>query len=209
MLGTEVRRTLPDDSWLIHKHRDIVQDFSDVDSSEKEYIMEWDTFIQTKRVVSEAYIGRAVEEFVVDKVDWLLESKTRTLQFGKHLTVLVARGVDEDIIKLVQAKLRDARFQRLVAPAPTAQPRKELPKRKGKGCAVCGQVVRGPSLLICANKVRLLPFVVIFRASWRRTTTDSFVQGACKRPIYHDKCVRATARMAIEHPRWRCNDCTR
>lgn len=160
--GTEARQTLPDDNWLIQKHRETVQDFCDVASPEKEYIKEWDAFIQKKRIVSEAFIGRAVEEFVMEKVDWLLESSSRTLQFGKHLTVLVARGVEEDTVKLVQAKLREARIQSSsVAPAPAAQPPRALPKRNSNGCAVCGKIARGPSLLTCANEVRMLVPVLL------------------------------------------------
>lgn len=157
MPGTEARQTLPDDSWLIQKHRETVQDFCDVASPEKEYIKEWDTFIQRKRIVSEAFIGRAVEEFVMEKVDWLLGSASRTLQFGKHLTVLAARGVEEDTVKLVQTKLREARIQRLsVTQASAAQAPAAPPKRNANGCAVCGKVARGPTLLTCANKVSML-----------------------------------------------------
>lgn len=157
--GTEVRRTFPDDAWLIQKHRDIVQDFCDVDASEKEYIKEWDAFIQQKHIVSEAFIGRAVVEFVTEKANWLLESPSRTLEFGKHLTVLIARGVGEDTIKLVQAKLSEARIHKLSAPAPAVDSPKDLPKRDPKGCAVCGKTVRGPSLLLCANQVSVFPIL--------------------------------------------------
>lgn len=151
--GTEVRRTFPDDAWLIQKHRDIVQDFCDVDASEKEYIKEWDAFIQKKHIVSEAFIGRAVVEFVTEKASWLLESPSRTLEFGKHLTVLIARGVGEETIKLVQAKLGEARIQKLSGQTPAKEPSKDLPKRDPKGCAVCGKIVRGPSFLLCMNEV--------------------------------------------------------
>ncbi|KAJ4410934.1 hypothetical protein N0V82_009124 [Gnomoniopsis sp. IMI 355080] len=156
--GTEIRRTFPDDAWLIQKHRDIVQDFCDVDASEKEYIKEWDAFIQKKHIVSEAFIGRAVVEFVTEKARWLLESPSRTMEFGKHLTVLIARGVGEETIKLVQAKLSEARIQKLSAQAPAVELPKEPPKRDPKGCAVCGKIVRGPSLLLCANEVRIFLF---------------------------------------------------
>ncbi|KAF3765951.1 hypothetical protein M406DRAFT_276707 [Cryphonectria parasitica EP155] len=181
--GTEVRPTVADDSWLIQKHRDIVQDFCDVDAAEKEYIKEWDAFIQKKRIVSEAFIGRAVVEFVNEKVAWLLESSSRTREFGKHLTVLIARGLEEDSIKLVQARLQEARIQKSSAEKqPAPEPPKEEKPRKSKGCTVCGKPVRGPGMLICANE-------------------------HCKEPFYHDDCIREVAQMAVEHPHWRCNNC--
>lgn len=157
--GTEVRLPVADDSWLIQKHRDIVQDFCDVDAAEKEYIKEWDAFIQKRRISSEAFIGRAVLEFVTDKLDWLLESKSRSQEFGKHLTVLIARGLDEETIRLVQSRLQEARiyYQKASgnstesAPAPEAP--KTAPQRNSRGCTVCGRSVRGPSLLICSKDV--------------------------------------------------------
>lgn len=153
--GTEVRRTFPNDAWLIQKHRDIVQDFCDVDASEKEYIKEWDAFIQKKHIVSEAFIGRAVVEFVNEKAGWLLESSSRVLEFGKHMTLLIARGVGEHTVKSVQAKLGEARLQKLSGQPPAIKTSKELPKRDPKGCAVCGRIVRGPSFLLCANEVSI------------------------------------------------------
>lgn len=162
--GSEVRRPAPDESWLVQKHRDIVQDFCDVDAAEKEYIKEWDAFSHKKRI-SEAFIGRAVVEFVNEKINWLLDSNSRALEFGKHLTVLIARGLDEDTVKLVQNRLQDARNsrsaqgQKLTASEQSstyeAQPNKQAGGRSSPGCAVCGRLVRGPGLLICSVEVSI------------------------------------------------------
>lgn len=160
--GSEFRRPAVDESWLVQKHRDIVQDFCDVDAAEKEYIKEWDAFIQKKRIVSEAFIGRAVVEFVNEKINWLLDSKSRAQEFGKHLTVLLARGLDEDTVKLVQNRLQDARNARsqklIVSEKPAASETRstsQVSKRGSSGCAVCGRLVRGPGLLICADEVSI------------------------------------------------------
>lgn len=156
--GTEVRQPIADDGWLIQKHRDIVQDFCDVGSAEKEYIKQWDAFIQKRRISSEAFIGRAVLEFVNEKLSWLLESKSRSQEFGKHLTVLVARGLDDETVKMVQSRLQDARMHQ--KPADSAADATSVPdtakvtsQRNSRGCALCGRAVRGPSLLICTNEV--------------------------------------------------------
>lgn len=161
--GTEVQRHVADESWLVQKHRDIVQDFCDVDAAEKEYIKEWDAFIQKKRIVSEAFIGRAVVDFVNEKINWLLDSKSRAQEFGKHLTVLIARGLDEETVKLVQNRLQDARNTRSAQSQKMTTPEKaserqmlshgETDRRVKSGCAVCGRIVRGPGLLICATEV--------------------------------------------------------
>lgn len=153
--GSEIQPLEADETWLIQKHREIVQEFWDVDEAEKEYIQEWDAFIQTKRIVSEAFIGRAVVEFVNEKADWLLASSTRTREFGKHLTILIARGLDEDAVKSVQARLQEGRIQLSAAKkrGVREQPKKDA-KPKTNGCVVCGKLVRGPGLLICSNEVR-------------------------------------------------------
>ncbi|ROW06568.1 hypothetical protein VMCG_04437 [Cytospora schulzeri] len=171
--GTEVRQPVVDDTWLIQKHRDIVQDFIDVDAEEKDYIKEWDAFIQKKHISSDAYISRAVLDFVTEKLHWLLESKSRTTEFGKHLTVLIARGLDDDTIKQVQSRLQDARAQKPQEKEkekekekePPVESPKEAQYRSSRGCA------------------------------------------GCKKPLYHEDCIRGKARMPVEHPRWRCNDC--
>lgn len=161
--GTEFRPPVADDGWLIQKHRDIVQDFCDVGFEEKEYIKEWDAFIQKRRISSEAFIGRALVDFVNEKLSWLLESKSRSQEFGKHLTVLIARGLDDEIVKLVQARLQDARLHQKpadnAAGATTVQEAARVaPQRNSRGCAVCGRAVRGPTLLICANEASLFSY---------------------------------------------------
>ncbi|KUI59928.1 Polycomb protein suz12-B [Cytospora mali] len=163
--GTEVRQPAVDDTWLIQKHRDIVQDFIDVDAEEKDYIKEWDAFIQKRHISSDAYISRAVVDFVNEKLHWLLESKSRTTEFGKHLTVLIARGLDDDTVRQIQSRLQEARTQKPQEKEkekekekePPAESPKEAQYRSSRGCAVCGRFVRGPQLLLCANEVNMSP----------------------------------------------------
>ncbi|ROW12911.1 hypothetical protein VPNG_04740 [Cytospora leucostoma] len=170
--GTEVRQPAVDDTWLIQKHRDIVQDFIDVDAAEKDYIKEWDAFIQKRHISSDAYISRAVLDFVTEKLHWLLESKSRTTEFGKHLTVLIARGLDDDTVKQVQSRLQEGRTQKLPEreKGPPAESPKEAQYRSSRGCAVCGRFVRGPQLLLCADE-------------------------GCQKPLYHEDCIRNQAKM--------------
>lgn len=153
--GTEVRQSVADDTWLIQKHQDIVQDFIDVDTAEKDYIKQWDAFIHKRHISSDAFISRAVLEFVNEKMQWLLGSQSRIQEFGKHLTVLIARGLDDETVRQVQSRIQEARGQKPpeTDQAPSQQPPKEAQFRSSKGCAVCGRNVRGPQLLICSNEV--------------------------------------------------------
>ncbi|PSR83122.1 hypothetical protein BD289DRAFT_370383 [Coniella lustricola] len=182
--GTEIQPLEADETWLIQKHREIVQEFWDVDEAEKEYIQEWDAFIQSKRIASEAFIGRAVVDFVHERADWLLASDTRTREFGKHLTILIARGLDESTVKSVQDRLQEGRIQLSAEKRRglrTHEVRRETPPKKN-GCVVCGKLVRGPGLLICSNE-------------------------HCLRPLYHDDCIRNVAKMPVDRPQWKCNSC--
>lgn len=194
-----------DDTWLIQKHRDIVQDFIDVDAEEKDYIKEWDAFIQKKHISSDAYISRAVLDFVNEKLQWLLESKSRTTEFGKHLTVLIARGLDDDTVKQVQSRLQEARTQKPQEKEkePPAESPKQAQYRSSRGCAVCGRFVRGPQLLLCANEVNLS-----YYQFWKSVVvTNSRTLQDCKKPLYHEDCIKDKARVPVEHHHWRCNDC--
>ncbi|KAG8160139.1 hypothetical protein KVR01_009675 [Diaporthe batatas] len=182
--GTEVRQSVADDTWLIQKHQDIVQDFIDVDAAEKDYIKQWDAFIHKRHISSDAFISRAVLEFVNEKMPWLLSSQSRIQEFGKHLTVLIARGLDADTVRQVQSRIQEARSQKPPEPeqASSQQPPREAQHRSSKGCAICGRNVRGPQLLICANE-------------------------ECKKPLYHEECIKYQAQIPIEHQGWRCNEC--
>lgn len=126
---------------------------------------EWDAFIQKRRISSEAFIGRAVVECVNEKLHWLLESKTRSQEFGKHLSALIARGLDDETIQSINVRLQDGKWHQ--KPAGNAADTTSATdaanvalQHNSQGCAVCGRVVRGPQLLVCANDVSLFVLLV-------------------------------------------------
>ncbi|KAJ9149903.1 Polycomb protein suz12-B [Pleurostoma richardsiae] len=180
--GTELREYYPDETWLIQKHRDTIQDFFDVDPTEKEYMKEWDAFIIKRKISSDAYIPRAFSAFVREKATWLVGSIARVQEFGKHLSVLIAReSLDEQTIQEALARIQEARSQKQSEQEPK-ESAKEAQYKSSKGCTICARPVRGPSLLICANP-------------------------ECKRPLYHDDCARPLAKIPVDGPDWRCNEC--
>ncbi|KZZ94894.1 Polycomb protein, VEFS-Box [Moelleriella libera RCEF 2490] len=167
--GQEVPRNVPDDTWLIQKHRESISDFSDVTPAEKEYIWEWDGFILRQGITSVAYFARAWLHFVEEKASWLASSERRMLEFGKHASMLLARDTldGEDMQQafrfINEARARnpnssDAQKQTASQQANDA-PLKQSPRasqiRKGSnGCAVCQLPVYGPRMLLCSEKVR-------------------------------------------------------
>jgi hypothetical protein len=140
-----------DDSWLLLKHRDNLQDFIDLNPEEKEYLQEWDAFILRKHISSEQYLPRNFLRFVREKASWIVAKQSRAEEFSKHVATLLARRVlpDSAISEATQI-LNDARSRQ--AEAVPAQP----PKKKVTGgcCTACGEPVPVSAMLVCTNKVR-------------------------------------------------------
>ena len=166
--GDKVPRVLPDNSWLIQKHRDSIDDFSDVEPAEKEYIREWDGFILQQNITTPAYFPRAWLTFVQDKAAWLVAANHRMLEFGKHTSYLLVRNVLTDqVINEAFIHINEARAKRPLKleeesivtedgrpqTMPTQSPKATPVRKTSSGCGVCWLPVLGPRLLLCSNKV--------------------------------------------------------
>ncbi|KAI0385630.1 hypothetical protein F5Y04DRAFT_189117 [Hypomontagnella monticulosa] len=156
--GTIVDPPEIDDTWLVQKHRDIIRDYSDVHQDEKEYISEWDAYVNREAVTSEPHLQTVYLKFIEEKAAWLAASQSRMTEFSKHLSYLKARNaLTEHTLSKAFSIMRQARSQRrpdqpeaVKPPSPRTEYRKSA-----SGCAVCGQPIRGPSTLICANTVSI------------------------------------------------------
>ncbi|KAK2033408.1 hypothetical protein LX32DRAFT_87808 [Colletotrichum zoysiae] len=187
--GTEYKKPEPSDEWLIQWHRDALADFSDVPPDEREYMQEWDKFMLTKRITSNIYFPPAWLSFVKIKSDWLLSSTSRMLEFGKHLTYLLARGsLDHDTVEQALKHISACRAElgmengRYAAPAPNGSPQGPHIRKSAAGCQVCGLAVLGPRLLLCSNT-------------------------SCTKRLYHSDCISENAKVDVEDPDWVCNQC--
>ncbi len=154
--GSRVDPPQVDISWLLQKHRDIIRDYSDLHPDEKEFITEWDAFVIKEGVTTEPHLQEVYVDFVQKKAQWMLAYQSRMTEFAKHLTYLTARNAltEETIAKALEI-LREAKSQKRAdqpEPAKAPSPRTES-RKSASGCAVCGQPVRGPPTLICANSV--------------------------------------------------------
>ncbi|RYP25417.1 hypothetical protein DL767_008389 [Monosporascus sp. MG133] len=183
--GSRVDPPGVDMSWLLQKHRDIIRDYSDLHQDEKEFLTEWDAFVIREGVTTEPHLQEVYLDFVQKKASWMLAYQSRMTEFAKHLSYLAARkALTEETIARALDVLRQAKSQkRMEQPErpKTPSPRSET-RKSASGCAVCGQPVRGPSTLICANL-------------------------ECTRSFYHDDCIRGDAAMPVEARNWRCNNC--
>jgi len=186
--GTELRQNPVDDAWLLLKHRDSLQDFLDVEPAEKEYMMEWDSFILKKHISSQQYLPRAFLGFVKEKASWIVSKQSRAEEFSKHVSMLLARrAIGDDVIHETTIKINEARNAMLEAakeakeaskkaaaeraiaektgaiPVADMQPtaaagQEKKARKKAGGCVVCGEPVPVPVMVICANKVCAYPY---------------------------------------------------
>ncbi|KAI1199301.1 hypothetical protein F5X97DRAFT_296706 [Nemania serpens] len=174
-----------DDTWLVQKHRDIIRDYSDVHQDEKEYIFEWDAFVNKDCVTSGPHLQDVYIRFVQEKALWITASQNRMTEWAKHLSYLKSRNALTDTtITEAFAVLRQSKPQRRLeqteatkAPSPRSAYRKSV-----AGCPVCGQPVRGAASLICSNL-------------------------DCTNAMYHVDCIRPDAKQPVHSRNWRCNKC--
>ncbi|KAJ8127553.1 hypothetical protein O1611_g6081 [Lasiodiplodia mahajangana] len=148
-----------DDTWLVQKHRDIIRDYSDVHQDEKEYIFEWDAFVNRDCVTSSPHLQDVYVRFVQDKAPWIAASQNRMTEWAKHLSYLKSRNALTDkTIAEAFAIMRRSRSQRRPEQpeAPKASSPRSSYRKSVAGCPVCGQPVRGAASLICSNLVSYL-----------------------------------------------------
>ncbi|KAK4214024.1 hypothetical protein QBC37DRAFT_161603 [Rhypophila decipiens] len=177
--GTEVRQAPVDEQWLILKHKHTLQDFTDLDESEKEFMAEWDAFILKKHISSEAYLPRELVAFTKKRAHWIISSKARIQEFVKHTTHLLGRrAIDEETFEQLTSIINEARC----TDAPEA-PEPETPRRDPGSCAVCHDIVPTSVLVICSNK-------------------------DCKDRLHHDTCLENPEAALKNRRRWVCRPCS-
>jgi VEFS-Box of polycomb protein len=223
--GTEIPDHKGDHQWLIQRHREAMDEYTDVGHAEKEMCNEWDGFISTKQITSDAYLPRAWLDFVRAKASWIVSSKTRRKEFAKHYSYLVARDVldNETVVKgfAIIAEAVEARQngKETEKPSPQSSPKAAQARKSRGGCEICGLPVLGPRMLLCANEVRLQRTKVLlggFSNAIRRTAPVAYTTliACAERPLWTWTCPigRVIAAMrnqaaGMAHPRRRETSC--
>ncbi|KEY64448.1 hypothetical protein S7711_05266 [Stachybotrys chartarum IBT 7711] len=197
--GEKVPQIAPDNTWLIQKHRESIDEFSDVTPAEKEFVKEWDGFILKQSITSPAFFPRAWLAFVQEKASWLVSADRRMTEFGKHFSVLLVRNVlDDKVIAEAFSSINEARANKetrsgqpgadaVAADADrdflqSQSPRSSQIRKSKGGCGVCHLPVMGPRLLICSNK-------------------------KCSHRLYHTDCVGEKAVAPVDRRKWLCSEC--
>jgi hypothetical protein len=162
--GAQIDRYVADERWLIHKHRDTLGDYTDVDPREIEFMQMWDSYCLPLHLSSEMYLPPHYLAFTREKADWITENEARRIQFCHHMVTLHIRGViqDEHVAAataiIEEANERKEEREKATAggkQAEAGQQQREQPvTRTDSGCGKCGKFVeRGPAFLMCSGMV--------------------------------------------------------
>lgn len=166
--GEELPYPEPDDAWLLHKHRECLEDYVDMTDNEQEYIKRWDAFILKQRLTGSVFFQRAWLKFVRQEASWLIDVRERMIEFAKHSATLFTRNLLDDRAMDEAFKIVNETRRTVIPSKGDGKPNgvingidgqtKQSPRgahvRKGaNGCTVCHLPVVGPKLLICSNKV--------------------------------------------------------
>jgi hypothetical protein len=151
-----------EESWLDQKHRDLVNDFTDVTTDEKDYINGgWNPFITKQGLTSPEYLPAAIMRFVELKKDWFAEKSSRKTEFALHMKVFILRGnfthnAFYDCMEILK-KAEEAKKQREKENAIMKDPEPEKPVSKSRGIqsCICGNHTEPPNRVICVGEVSL------------------------------------------------------
>ncbi|KAG5440478.1 hypothetical protein PCK2_000412, partial [Pneumocystis canis] len=77
-----------DETWLIQKHEDILDDFMDITVSEKAFMKLWDRFIIKDRPIGHCHLPDSILRFVYSHKN-ILQTENLVSEFWKHLLNLV------------------------------------------------------------------------------------------------------------------------
>ncbi|CCJ30490.1 unnamed protein product [Pneumocystis jirovecii] len=77
-----------DETWLIQRHEDILDDFMDITVSEKAFMKLWDRFIINDRPIGRCHLPDSIMRFVYSHKN-ILQAENLINEFWKHLLNLV------------------------------------------------------------------------------------------------------------------------
>lgn len=144
-----------DEAWLHQKHRDIINDFTDLTEDEKEYITRWNPFIVEAHLTCEKYLPDACVRFAQANAAWIMERKSRRVEFGKQMETFIVRGVvEQQCLDKCMDMLKAAGRRRIEIGKGDAE------MEDGEGKPISPARVRGPFDCICYEQTKLAHRVV-------------------------------------------------
>ncbi|KAI9795952.1 MAG: hypothetical protein M1833_006600 [Piccolia ochrophora] len=196
-----------DESWIKQKHAEIIDDFTDVTSREKEFVKRWDAHVFAERIPANRYVAPSLMRFSYENHDFLQRRDMRE-EFFKFTSKLILEGTVHpdavgtcmDIIK--SAALPDksqssqdsksASSVTLSSPRRPSQSAMELDHRDifpppklrtdlSKAICPCGKQWKGSNVVICCGP-------------------------NCPHKYFHDECVGLDGLGKFTRG-WKCDVC--
>ncbi|KAF4628662.1 hypothetical protein G7Y89_g9492 [Cudoniella acicularis] len=137
-----------DEGWLHQKHRDAINDFSDLSTEEKAYINQWNPFIMDQNLTSTIYLPDALLRFVQENKVWFAETKSRTRYFTFQCEYFIIRGV---ITKKLYSTCMDVIRQVRIAKKQNEDDEMDgveeetAPRHRGQMDCICGASTQPPA----------------------------------------------------------------
>ncbi|RAL66498.1 hypothetical protein DID88_006188 [Monilinia fructigena] len=79
-----------DETWLLHKRKWIINDYTDLTYDEKEYLIKWEEFIMAERFTTNmSHLQNTIMRFVARNRVWFAEKKARKKEWSFALEIFV------------------------------------------------------------------------------------------------------------------------
>ncbi|KAH6669920.1 hypothetical protein B0J14DRAFT_702954 [Halenospora varia] len=181
-----------DETWLHQKHRDAINDFTDLTDDEKDFITKWNPFIMSLQLTSTKYLPEALLRFVEENKAWLKQknSRIRRLTFECQ-AFLMRKAIERKTVSDCMAVLRPPKTRKSARqrnePDLDAEEREELPslviESRGRMDCVCGRSTQPPNRVHCCGKL----------------------ENKCPGRFFHKTCAEATGNFSLG--KFLCHHC--
>lgn len=188
-----------DESWFHQKHRDMINDFEDVDADEKEYLNKWNPFAMDVQHTTDVFLPSTILNFVETNKAWFGMSPNRRQKFMTHMAVLVLRGVVKEkfvskcvkIIRDAEMKMRDEDM--------AMEEEEEILKHRGMFDCVCLEHAPLQDRVVCVGEVSSFPLIIIVHLLTH--------QQNCQGRFFHKACAFKLGVPEARRGKWKCNVC--
>ncbi|KAH8657122.1 hypothetical protein BGZ60DRAFT_140210 [Tricladium varicosporioides] len=151
-----------DETWLHQKHRDAINDFTDLTDDEKDFITKWNPFIMNLQLTSTKYLPEALLRFVEENKAWLKEknSRIRRLTFECQ-AFLMRKSIERKTVSDCMAILRPPKTgkstRQRIEPGLDAEEIEKQPSlviaSRGRLDCICGRSTQPPDRVHCRGKL--------------------------------------------------------
>ncbi|KAF7890508.1 hypothetical protein EAF00_008823 [Botryotinia globosa] len=183
-----------DESYLLHKRKWIINDYTDVKDDEKEYFIKWEEFIMAERLTNQSHLPETITRFVARNRVWFAEKKARKKEWRKQIELWVARG---DLKVGSVMSCCEKMFEKGKKELEEMKPKSNLESKSTPDVepADAEPMMRGPHDCVCGHQVSV----------WQSNAIQCSGR-LCVDGDYHRECAEKFGR-PVERGNWLCDRC--